>query len=415
MPGYDITLFKNLSNSEADELICPICSCIFKDPIVTQCCRQTYCNECINEWLKGHNTCPNDRKTLSPSDLSKPPRNFNNMLDNLVIKCSFSGCVETLPLEKLEQHSRECLYNPEGICNCGEKIGNRGEHNCFENLKSRIKIIEKNNDHALKRNNELESRLRSIEKLRDYTSKEKSALEKENKKLIVSLDQMRKENENFNKIIDQLRKEDENSKKIINQLRIENQNFKKENEFLKKIEIQPKKYTMILTSILFVFLCYLIASYELILSAIILFIFFGLSQETYKSVFLYITKFIEYSKNCWPDIKNKEMFAEIYKLLTLIKNRGSDIKFKEIFAVISKFLIFIMNHLSNIEYNEIFTGFSRFLIKNRWCDIKYKLVFTGILFILLYNTWLVIKIIAINVTIALISFIVVIIVREIYG
>jgi hypothetical protein len=53
-------------------------------------------------------------------------------------------------------------------------------------LKSCIKIIEKNEDYALKRNNELESRLRIIEKLRD--SKEKSALEKENKKLIVLLD-----------------------------------------------------------------------------------------------------------------------------------------------------------------------------------------------------------------------------------
>jgi hypothetical protein len=266
------------------------------------------------------------------------------MLDNLVIKCNFSGCIETFPLEKLEQHSRECFYNPEGICNCGEKIGNRGEHNCIENLKSRIKIIEKNKDHALKRIKELESRLRSIEKLRDYTSKERSALEKENKKLIF-----------------QVRKEDENSKKIINQLIIENQNFKKENEFLKKIEIQPKKYAVILTSIRFVFLCYLIASYELILSAIILFILFGLSQETYKSVFLYITIFIEYSKNCWPDLKNKEVFAEIYKLLTLIKNRGFDIKFKEIFVDISKLLI-----------------------GNRWSDIKYILIFAGILFLLLY-------------------------------
>jgi hypothetical protein len=51
----------------------------------------------------------------------------------------------------LEQHSKICFYNPDGVCNCGEKIGNRGQHNCIENLKSQIKVIEKIKDDALKK------------------------------------------------------------------------------------------------------------------------------------------------------------------------------------------------------------------------------------------------------------------------
>jgi hypothetical protein len=275
MPGYERILFKNLSQSEEDELICPICSCIFKDPLVTQCCRQTYCNECINQWLKVNKTCPNDRQFLTSNRLIKPPRLLNHMLDNLLIKCNFNGCVETIRLEQLEQHSKICFYNPDGICNCGEKIGNRGQHNCIENLKSQIKIIEKIKDDALKKKYDLE-----------------------------------KENEKMKKTNDQLRKE--------------NQDIKKEYEIM---QIRPKKYATILTSMRFVFLCLLTASemksnfirdkisgpknYYSVLSIIALVLFFGFSPVTYELVFTDISNFIITNTNHWSDIKNKGLFAKI--------------------------------------------------------------------------------------------------------
>jgi hypothetical protein len=190
------------------------------------------------------------------------------MLDNLLIKCNFNGCVETVRLENLEQHSRICFYNPDGICNCGEKIGKRGQHNCIENLKSQIKIIEKIKDDALKI---------------------KYGLEKENKKMKETNDQLRKENE--------------------------------------IMEIRPKNYAVILTCMRFVFLCLLTASemksnfirdkisgpknYYSVLSITVLVLFFGFSPETYKLVFIDISNFIICNTNHWSDIKNKGLFAKI--------------------------------------------------------------------------------------------------------
>ena len=62
MPALETHRFVNLSQSEEDELSCGICFGILIDPMVTSCCRQTYCKECISEWLKSNNNCPEDRQ-----------------------------------------------------------------------------------------------------------------------------------------------------------------------------------------------------------------------------------------------------------------------------------------------------------------------------------------------------------------
>jgi hypothetical protein len=80
MSGYQISRFVNLSQSDAEEYICSICRDIFCKPIVTNCCLQTFCAQCINDWLETNKTCPYDRKEFNKNQLSRPPRSGKNFL-----------------------------------------------------------------------------------------------------------------------------------------------------------------------------------------------------------------------------------------------------------------------------------------------------------------------------------------------
>ncbi len=76
MVGYDKNRFVDLSQSDAEEYACSICHDIFRNPVVTNCCFQTFCDQCVNEWLKTNSNCPYDRQPLDISQLSRPPRSF---------------------------------------------------------------------------------------------------------------------------------------------------------------------------------------------------------------------------------------------------------------------------------------------------------------------------------------------------
>ncbi|CAG2174185.1 unnamed protein product [Oppiella nova] len=109
-----------VSDEELDEFICGICLEVFVNPVVTQCCQQTYCNECIHWWLSDHNTCPNDRKSLSRE-----------------VKCDFyaNGCESVVKMCELSQHINSCDYNPNRKCaTCQLPIDRNIKHNCIENL-----------------------------------------------------------------------------------------------------------------------------------------------------------------------------------------------------------------------------------------------------------------------------------------
>ncbi|CAG2170008.1 unnamed protein product [Oppiella nova] len=111
--------------------------------MTAQCCLQTFCEECITNWLKNNTTCPYDRKTLTPKDLSRPPRVLMNMLGKLKIRCDFKdkGCKEVVNLEDLTQHAVKCKYNVE----------TKSGHDC---IKSLLELNRKANEeiNALKRN-----------------------------------------------------------------------------------------------------------------------------------------------------------------------------------------------------------------------------------------------------------------------
>ncbi len=74
MSGYELSRFVELTQRKAEEYTCSICHDVFRNPIVTNCCLQLFCEQCINVWLSTNNKCPYDKRPLNRSQLSPPPR-----------------------------------------------------------------------------------------------------------------------------------------------------------------------------------------------------------------------------------------------------------------------------------------------------------------------------------------------------
>src|SRR2546427_671469 len=110
MPGYEISRFVNLTQADNELLVCLICHDIFRNPVVAPCCLQTFCEDCIGDWLETNSTCPNDRQTLNKHNLTPAPRMVVNMIGKLQITCDYeaNGCREIVALENLQSHSLQC-------------------------------------------------------------------------------------------------------------------------------------------------------------------------------------------------------------------------------------------------------------------------------------------------------------------
>ena len=110
MPGIDRQRVVGKTEDELDEFICSICQDILEEPVVTQCCRQSFCKVCINQWLSSNNTCPYDRKKLSVNQLSPLPRMYINLLNKLNIKCVNygNGCQSIVRFEEMSNHMKTC-------------------------------------------------------------------------------------------------------------------------------------------------------------------------------------------------------------------------------------------------------------------------------------------------------------------
>ena len=72
MPGFQLERFVELSEAERTELQCVICRDILKNPVFVECYLQTFCDECINQWLTNNSICPYDRQELTKAGLTRP-------------------------------------------------------------------------------------------------------------------------------------------------------------------------------------------------------------------------------------------------------------------------------------------------------------------------------------------------------
>ena len=117
MPGFNRSRVVGVSDEELDEFICGICLEVFVNPVVTQCCQQSYCSECIHNWLSDNNTCPNDRKELSLEGVGRAPRLVYNLLNKMQVKCDFygNGCESVVKMCELSQHIIAIITQTESV------------------------------------------------------------------------------------------------------------------------------------------------------------------------------------------------------------------------------------------------------------------------------------------------------------
>ncbi|CAG2103200.1 unnamed protein product [Medioppia subpectinata] len=134
MPGYSVDRFPELSADDRDEYTCSICRHIFDTPVTTTCCGQTFCENCITEWLKTNTTCPYDRKPLTTGGFSRSARLIVNTLGRFKIQCDYwaYGCREVVKLDHLPKHTVNCSYKCDVCpkCHCERTPG----HDCISSL-----------------------------------------------------------------------------------------------------------------------------------------------------------------------------------------------------------------------------------------------------------------------------------------
>ena len=146
MPGFDKTRIVNFDEKQLQELVCGICQDVLNNPMATKCCRQSFCKDCIDEWLLRQNTCPTDRKPMNSSDLVNVPRLVLNLIDGMQIKCQYSGCSVVETIGQISEHQKSCEFGHCKVCDCDEP-GN--DHDCLihvmrenHNLKEKITELE---------------------------------------------------------------------------------------------------------------------------------------------------------------------------------------------------------------------------------------------------------------------------------
>ncbi|XP_072024705.1 RING finger protein 151-like isoform X2 [Amphiura filiformis] len=116
--GYDIERFEGTVN---DGLLCSICRDVLEDPLQAPC-EHVFCSTCIHGWLVHEQICPEDRQSLSVSELRPIFRYMRNDLNQLRIRCinAENGCDVVYALEHIAKHESECGFGrmtcPNGVC-----------------------------------------------------------------------------------------------------------------------------------------------------------------------------------------------------------------------------------------------------------------------------------------------------------
>ena len=98
--------------------ICKLCENVVDNAIEAACCEELFCGNCICTWLSKHNTCPVCDKEMIASQLCRPGRVLCRVLSNRSIRCDFykpalDGCPMVVPIQHLQNHVKECAFNPD--------------------------------------------------------------------------------------------------------------------------------------------------------------------------------------------------------------------------------------------------------------------------------------------------------------
>ena len=119
--GYDFTFTKPIP----EKLHCNICTKVLRDPHLTVCCGQHFCESCLKHWFKKQKTtCPHCREENFNHFLNKA---LKREIDDLEIYCTKQGlgCQWVGELRALQPHidsAKGCGYVEVQCSNkCGAK------------------------------------------------------------------------------------------------------------------------------------------------------------------------------------------------------------------------------------------------------------------------------------------------------
>ena len=99
--GYDF----NFTKPVPERLRCGICTKVLRDPLLTECCGQHFCESCLDHWFKKQNktTCPHCRHVNFKHMLNKERKRD---IEELEIQCTKQevGCLWVGELSRLQMH-----------------------------------------------------------------------------------------------------------------------------------------------------------------------------------------------------------------------------------------------------------------------------------------------------------------------
>jgi len=123
-PFYSEMSFAYLNEDEIDsELKCSICSEPFQSPLNCKSCGNTYCQQCINNWLKQQSSCPSCRR-LGSTFAPVITRVVINQLNRLLVQCELC---EQKNLQRSNFSDHLNYHCPKKIVSCPDGCSWQGE------------------------------------------------------------------------------------------------------------------------------------------------------------------------------------------------------------------------------------------------------------------------------------------------
>ena len=94
---------------EIYDVRCMICLDVLDEPRRMSNCRHHYCLDCITEWLRDADRCP---QCQMEGESAQPSASILEQIRNLPTKCYYHsmGCNRKIPFGHMETHMFECIY-----------------------------------------------------------------------------------------------------------------------------------------------------------------------------------------------------------------------------------------------------------------------------------------------------------------
>ena len=106
-------------------LQCAICMDLVMTPVECETCSKLFCKDCIDNWLKNSNECPNKHPFVKKEKLDDW---IKIELGRIFIKCPYIGCGSDYAYKHWTKHVKKCRFKLKGV----KKINNDNDEDTTE-------------------------------------------------------------------------------------------------------------------------------------------------------------------------------------------------------------------------------------------------------------------------------------------